>query len=140
MPSSEFHVPPDGGIVCGNIWSFIKKFPDFLFSQHILLVTLHTSPSDAFIYVTCPNSSRHFYLKNNCLTRWRSSFDENLCPLCRVILHPTFIFDLRRRIAFLKQISNENSILHFVLFHKNDCCIKTTLSKWLKLWWITVNR
>ena len=38
----------------------------FFIFQHSLLVTLHTAP----ISVTRPNSTRRFYLQNNCSRRW----------------------------------------------------------------------
>ena len=42
----------------------------FLIFLHSLLVTLHTSPSDAPISLTHQNSTRHFSLQNNCSRRW----------------------------------------------------------------------
>ena len=47
--------------------TFFQTF--FFIFQHSLLVTLDTSPSDAPIYVTRPNSTRHFPLQNNCSRR-----------------------------------------------------------------------
>ena len=37
----------------------------FIIFQHTHLVTLHTSPSDARISATRPNSTRRFSLQNN---------------------------------------------------------------------------
>ena len=60
---------------------------------------------------------------------------------CRV---PTYrlqlIFDLRRRIAFKNKylVTARYSILFWT--HSNDCYITTARPKWLKLWWVTVNR
>ena len=48
-------------------------FQNFIFIFQLvtcLLVTLHTSRSDAPISVTRPNSTRRFSLQNNCSRRW----------------------------------------------------------------------
>ena len=42
----------------------------FFIFLHSLLVTLHTSPSDAPISLTHQNSTRRFFLQNNCSRRW----------------------------------------------------------------------
>ena len=70
-------------------------FSDFFSFQHSLLVTLHTSPSDAPISVTHPNSTRRFSLQNNCSRRW-------------LPLHLTKISDLR--VQFLNEVTKRSRL------------------------------
>ena len=58
----------EGGLKCFRP-NKDKIFFQKNFFQHSLLVTLHTSPNDAPISDTRPNSTRRFSLQNNCSRR-----------------------------------------------------------------------
>lgn len=59
----------------------------------------------------------------------------------RVLSHRLqLIFDLRRRIAFQKQIFNNNSTTRDTSVNSNEYYVTTASSKWLKLWKLTLNR
>ena len=52
----------------------------FIIFQRSLLITLHTSPSDAPISVIRPNSPRRYPLQNNCSRRWLPLHLTKICP------------------------------------------------------------
>ena len=66
----KLHHIYEGGVKVSDLTKIQDIFQNFFTFQHSLLVILHTSPSDAPISVSRPNSIRRFSLQNNCSRRW----------------------------------------------------------------------